>query len=423
MAQHHWIVALDKKKKREWITHIVLLPSDSLSTFRLVRLDGASLEFKLGDIKAENGLRVFPAQSQWDDYVGENFDQFLQETEKGGCVMGLMELLQPFSHNTGNPPFPNWLPLLIAITNQAKHVEERIPHWDDIRNAQHLDKLLFFQMEDSAFYYHSFAENAIASNYVDRLELSKKLVVELKKVKILSSQGYATEFLLDQSKSSLSELLEDELRVFTSKQFDGNVVIDRLWRHRNFALGKANQGLSERGFIFEDSFKPYVSPLLRPEHAREAASRELFEALSCQGGGRSSCQAHNQNIPICGNFVASNCKVNAGTLRKCWANYTKNGKSSGFASLGPVSNSVRTLREDFNEKKLLEFLKEQRPQRVSDDLLPIPRKVFVIPFLQTVLGEVSRIITELRNFSHSPIMADSEPPTPTFEDLIAILDL
>ena len=82
--------------------------------------------------------------------------------------------------------------------------------------------------------------------------------------------------------------------------------------------------------------------------------------------------------------------------------FNKAEKSIAFASLGPESKPVRTLNEDFNEDKLIEFFKGQQPHRVSDGLLPIPRKVLVVPFLQVILAEVSRIIPELGKYSQVP---------------------
>ena len=114
------------------------------------------------------------------------------------------------------------------------------------------------------------------------------------------------------------------------------------------------------------------------------------------------CQAHDPDIPICGNAIASNCTLDAGKLRQCWENYTKASKSTAFVSLPPGSEPRRVLKEDFHEKKVLEFLKEKRPNRDTDGLLPIPQKVLVVPFLQTILEEVSRIVLELGSFANSP---------------------
>ena len=112
----------------------------------------------------------------------------MQETEQGASVIELMESVQPFSREKGNPAFPNWFPLLIAITNQHKSGES-VPLLEDIRKVQHPDQLLFFQVGDRAFDYQSFAENAIAMDFADRLELSKQLLTELKRGKILNSLG------------------------------------------------------------------------------------------------------------------------------------------------------------------------------------------------------------------------------------------
>ena len=142
------------------------------------------------------------------------------------------------------------------------------------------------------------------------------------------------------------------------------------------------------------NFEEYVSSLVHLEEPfRRKAAQELFQSLSCSGKHTNPVN-HNRQIPICGDFVAPQCKLGLSLLRERWRNFTKAGWSTTFES-GPLG---RSLRKDFDEKKLLGFLQLKQceaklPKRELEDL-PVPRHIPVVPFLQAIQSELSRTISE-----------------------------
>ena len=311
--------------------------------------------------------------------IDQKLNQYFLETENGKSVLGLFESLQPYGEES-NRQIPEWLPLLISITNKAKHVEERIASLEDIRNVSTSDEFLYFQVEDSLFEYYSFTEDAKKGNYLNRLASSTKLLKTLKGKDILCSKGRASERLLDQTRRSLTPLLLKDVPPCLVSEFEWEKVIDRIWRLRNYSM--TQQKVPGALTLDKTSFIEFVLPnqiILEPEHASE----KLFMSLSCS---QQSHEAdHPLKHPICVDVVACGCDTTLKNLRVQWRNLIKSGSSQPIG-LGQV----------FNETNLQEFLRNKekshrQSKRVQCDLLPIPRRVLVRPFLQIVLDEVSRI--------------------------------
>ena len=380
-----------KKKERTWTFHPQLLEEDSFCPFRIVCSDGRKFEFVLGEPSSLDEFAASSENLEWKRHIPEKFRQFLQ-TPKGKFVLETLKSLQPF-HSSNNLSFCDWFPLLIAITNKAKHVEQLVPWLDDIRDAQHPDDLLFFQVEDSAFYYHSFLSSATASDQKGRLQSSIELLRALKGSldvnttysAFLNQDGYATDHLLDQTRDSLNKKLSNTLSRL-SGQFKWDEVIDRIWRHRNFAMKKCSPIQHGDGLIRSTDFQEFVLNAL-PEKSK-IASEELFQALS---------STQKKPILFCENMVPLGCELKKAILRSKWGDFMKGGNSKAFPPLSDVTPYQR-LEKDFVEEKVLDFLKSKQKEarvsrRVQDELLPIPRKVLVLPFLQILLDEVTRIIS------------------------------
>ena len=373
-----------------WSFHLQLLPADSFASFRMIYPEGC-LEFKLGESVSTGELKVSPAQSQWIKHIDQKMDDFLM-TKEGVYVLKLFHSIQPFS----GANHPNWYPLLISITNKAKHEEEALPLLDNIRDAQRPDELLYFQVEDSSFSYHSFLENASAGVNC-RLQASIELFNTLKKLKLLSNNGKADELLLDQKeeKDLIEILKQSKLLKELQSSFNWETVADRIWRHRNLVV-KEQKG-NEDYSVSEDSFVGFCHPSDKSLQAEDSC--KLFQALSCHQVHENSV-SHDKNTPICGNCVATNCDLKLAKLRTKWEGFTKPMITTPDGRQIPGKGKGRTLQEDFAEDKLLDFLKLKQKQarlsqRTMNGQLPIPQHFHVVPFLQAILKEVSQVMLSL----------------------------
>ena len=189
------------------------------------------------------------------------------------------------------------------------------------------------------------------------IELLKKLKDGEGKVNpLLDDKGIATEFLLDLTRGELREILKGHLKKCPG-EFDLEILTDRIWRHRNFAL---QQGRCSDGSFSELQLERFVDPDAELDQSRKEAAEELFEALRCSGGHANPTD-HDKNTPICGNVVVAHCNLTLRTLSTKWTNFTKDSKCLAFKhQSGP--SLARKLTSDFEEKELLDFLKIKQQQ-------------------------------------------------------------